>query len=515
MFLKSSRPLLICLVVSSLAWCPCHVAGQEENNSDSDADEGIANVTKVLNGLLDGYDKRLRPNYGGTPVLVNVSMLVYNLGPIVATSMEYKLDFYFRQLWYDNRLKFSLPDDLYLNADVLNHLWLPDTYFVNEKNAYFHQVTNPNSLVRISPNGRVLYSTRISILASCPMDLKYFPFDQQKCSLVLESYAYTTRDIDYRWVSETPVSLTEGIELPQFSVLGYNSRKYSAIYMVGNYTQLIADFYFVRNLSYYLIQTYFPSVLIVVLSWVSFFVNRNATPARVALGITTVLTMATIMAATNSSLPKISYVKAIDVFLEMCFLYVFASLIEYATVSYFNKARYQEARKQKKLSRESGDIEMNPAAMMEQQGNTRNNLYKAPEHKHTEEPTRCREINEVEMSALDPDDPDDCEVEYHITSTPSNNDPATNGNNNLQGNFVQQIASNFAFPQQSRGVLGRIRYKLKDIKTMGLPASKIDIYSRVLFPMTFVVINVVYWSYYLTVTDFTFEELLARDAQSN
>nr|AAB31234.1 GABA receptor beta subunit homolog [Drosophila melanogaster, Peptide Partial, 57 aa] [Drosophila melanogaster] len=57
-----------------------------------------------------------------------------------------------------------------------------------------------------------------------------------------------------------------------------------------------------------------------------------ATSARVALGITTVLTMTTISTGVRSSLPRISYVKAIDIYLCMCFVFVFAALLEYAAV---------------------------------------------------------------------------------------------------------------------------------------------------------------------------------------
>jgi hypothetical protein len=43
--------------------------------------------------------------------------------------------------------------------------------------------------------------------------------------------------------------------------------------------------------------------------------------------VTTVLTMTTLMASTNAALPKISYVKSIDVYLGACFFMVFASLL--------------------------------------------------------------------------------------------------------------------------------------------------------------------------------------------
>lgn len=90
-------------------------------------------------------------------------------------------------------------------------------------------------------------------------------------------------------------------------------------------------------MGYYLIQMYIPAGLIVVTSWVSFWLHRNASPARVALGVTTVLTMTTLMSSTNAALPKISYVKSIDVYLGTCFVMVFAALLEYATVGYLGK----------------------------------------------------------------------------------------------------------------------------------------------------------------------------------
>ena len=39
---------------------------------------------------------------------------------------------------------------------------------------------------------------------------------------------------------------------------------------------------------------YIPCILIVILSWVGFWIDYRSTPARVALGITTVLTMSTL-----------------------------------------------------------------------------------------------------------------------------------------------------------------------------------------------------------------------------
>ncbi|ETN86287.1 hypothetical protein NECAME_16426 [Necator americanus] len=76
-------------------------------------------------------------------------------------------------------------------------------------------------------------------------------------------------------------------------------RKIRAIFVMGEYSRLVSYFLFKRNIGFYIIQIYLPSILIVVISWVSFWLSRDATPARVALGVTTVLTMTTLMTTTN------------------------------------------------------------------------------------------------------------------------------------------------------------------------------------------------------------------------
>ncbi len=66
--------------------------------------------------------------------------------------------------------------------------------------------------------------------------------------------------------------------------MSFNHRK-------GIYSRLSLNLYFTRNLGHYIIQIYLPSTLIVMLSWVAFWIDRASAPARITLGITTVLTM--------------------------------------------------------------------------------------------------------------------------------------------------------------------------------------------------------------------------------
>ena len=82
---------------------------------------------------------------------------------------------------------------------------------------------------------------------------------------------------------------------------------------LGEYSCLTVDLTFKREFSYYLLTIYVPCCMLVIVSWVSFWLDPNAVPARVSLGVTTLLTMSTQTASINNSLPPVAYTKAIDV----------------------------------------------------------------------------------------------------------------------------------------------------------------------------------------------------------
>ena len=80
-------------------------------------------------------------------------------------------------------------------------------------------------------------------------------------------------------------------------------------YWLGNFTCLEVVFMFKRRLGYYLFHTYVPTCLIVIMSWISFWIKPEAVPARVTLGVTSLLTLSTQHANSQKSLPPVSYIK--------------------------------------------------------------------------------------------------------------------------------------------------------------------------------------------------------------
>lgn len=105
----------------------------------------------------------------------------------------------------------------------------------------------------------------------------------------------------------------------------------------AEYSMLMVNFHLQRHMGNFLIQVYGPCCLLVVLSWVSFWLNREATADRVSLGITTVLTMTFLGLEARTDLPKVPYLTALDFFVFLSFAFIFATILQFAVVHYFTK----------------------------------------------------------------------------------------------------------------------------------------------------------------------------------
>ncbi|KRZ29182.1 Glutamate-gated chloride channel [Trichinella pseudospiralis] len=321
----------------------------------------------IIQKVMDGYDWRVRPRGlnasipdTGGPVIVNVNIMMRSISKVDDVNMEYSVQFTFREQWVDSRLAYknmvssgvAMPKFVVLTPnDQSQQVWMPDTFFQNEKEARRHMIDKPNVMIRIYPDGEMLYSVRLSLVLSCPMSLEYYPLDRQTCLIDLASYGYTTEDIKYEWKEDGPVQLKDGLKnsLPSFELQDVTTGFCTSKTNTGEYSCLRTILTLKREYSYYLITLYIPSFMLVVVSWVNFWIDKDAVPARVSLGVTTLLTMTTQASGVNAKLPPVSYTKAIDVWIGVCLAFIFGALLEFALVNYAGRVEFleKERRKQK------------------------------------------------------------------------------------------------------------------------------------------------------------------------
>ena len=104
------------------------------------------------------------------------------------------------------------------------------------------------------------------------------------------------------------------------------------LFPVKNFSQLVAYFRFDRLLGNHLIQTFAPCSLVVSLSWFSFWLELDAISARVSLLVTTMLTLVTQFSGLKADFPPVAYIKAVDIWMAGCMVFVFAALGEFVIV---------------------------------------------------------------------------------------------------------------------------------------------------------------------------------------
>lgn len=297
----------------------------------------------VLDKLTKGYDKRVMPKpENGGPVHVIVDIYVRSISSIDEISMQFDADLVVRQRWMDKRLSYVKPRSVkndYISGDndMANSIWRSDLFLANSKKAYTHDITQPNTLLWIYPNGTVMCNVRISSTFMCQMNLVDYPFDTQRCIMQLGSFGYTEKDIIFFWKKGTDIEIIQvnkAIQLPQFQTPKARTIGCFNPHWTGNFSCLKVEILFTREFGYHMSQSFAPCALLVVCSWVSFWLHVEAIPARTALGVTTFLTIYTQSSGVRYSLPPVSYTKAIDIWFNVCTVFIFLTLVEFALVNY-------------------------------------------------------------------------------------------------------------------------------------------------------------------------------------
>ncbi|CAF0790058.1 unnamed protein product [Didymodactylos carnosus] len=261
-------------------------------------------------------------------------------------------------------------------------------------------------------------------------------------------------EIQYEWKNDSiAVAIVKDLMLNQFSLIATKVgrgkiRRY-------NHTQSVIYVMFKlrRNMGYFLLQLYCPCSLVVFISWVGCWLNREATNDRINLGVTTVLTMAFIIIDGKKELPKISYVTALDYYLGVCFGFVFSTLFQFACVHFNTKAG-------------TGDIYENIRIF------------------------------------------EDCGVENNISFDESDHDKQTINTKEKQVCFRPTVVpfkksrlSSISSCLKCKPAYSKFQGKvLKNIHYSN-SVSKLDILARILYPLCFFAFNLFYWVYYINISD--------------
>ncbi|XP_026322344.1 glutamate-gated chloride channel isoform X19 [Hyposmocoma kahamanoa] len=298
---------------------------------------------EILDNLLKNsrYDKRLRPPVEGV-LTVNVSVLLLSLASPDESSLKYEVEFLLQQQWYDPRLRYSnLSQYDYLNA-IHHHedIWLPDTYFIMHGD-FKDPIIPMHFALRIFRNGTINYLMRRHLILSCQGRLNIFPFDDPLCSFALESISYESSAITYVWKNDED-TLRKSPSLTTLNAYLIQNQTIPCPIKAswrGNYSCLKVDLIFTRDRAFYFTTVFIPGIILVTSSFITFWLEWNAVPARSMIGVTTMLNFFTTSNGFRSTLPVVSNLTAMNVWDGVCMCFIYASLLEFVCVNYVGRKR--------------------------------------------------------------------------------------------------------------------------------------------------------------------------------
>ncbi|XP_063885586.1 uncharacterized protein LOC135113890 [Scylla paramamosain] len=306
-------------------------------------------ITKPSNYKMDLPPRPSSKHESSTlPVALEI---IIDSTAIETTKMTMKTTYEVRMKWFDNRLTFlNLKTNNSLNKvthSSMITLWTPVVGFINTE-SHQHTIVDLETSLHLqqlvpstqrdggAPGEVVLYpgednrlilSRKYNTLFVCDFDLMLYPFDSQYCDMHLRMLSASSNYLEFNALETTAVYIGSKM------LLEYHLAQPTLHYdNSGEFSEARVRIPLTRRSGYAILNIYTPSLILLVISYVSLFFRPHIFEVRVMTTLTALLVMATLFTQVSSSLPKTSYFKMVDVWLLFCIVISFMVIIFHAII---------------------------------------------------------------------------------------------------------------------------------------------------------------------------------------
>ncbi|XP_071091323.1 neuronal acetylcholine receptor subunit alpha-3-like [Haliotis cracherodii] len=284
-------------------------------------------VHRLLDKLFANYSILVRPaNDHSNPTAISVDFILNQVEYLDIKTQEMKSLGYFSINWTDEFLVWNQTDyggTRYITVPG-NKIWKPDFVIDNDISAK-RPIGDERHLVIIDFNGRILWEPGYVATTTCNVDIKYFPFDTQICSVTLTSWM--TSNISLRMYS------TRGMYLGYYSENGVYKVtnhwvKQSTLPLTGFENEALdgLDFFVVlkRKTTFYWLCIVSPLLVFPLLSPLSFLVPADS-GEKTTLAITSLLSIFVFISSIYETLPNLS--NTVSLFVLLASVQTFISFL--------------------------------------------------------------------------------------------------------------------------------------------------------------------------------------------
>jgi hypothetical protein len=284
-----------------------------------------------------------RPDAGG-PTKVMVSIWVIDIDSINSAGQSYVANVFVSLRWQDARLAYDGDGP---RMYPLTAIWNPGVSVANEIGIV--RATMPN-IAEVWPDGSVIHRQRFVGVYSQPMALHDFPLDEHTFRFQLVAPPYTPDEIrfvpDDRWKTGSAQRTAQGagiadnISLPDWQILWTVAGPMAYEALPGQRTAGYAlDFRAKRDAGYYLWKAMLPLMLIVLMSWLVFWLDPGNAAVQIGIATTAMLTLIAYRFAIDQAVPRVAYLTRMDYFVIGSSVLVFLALCAVVAVTHIVRAK--------------------------------------------------------------------------------------------------------------------------------------------------------------------------------
>ena len=306
-----------------------------------------------------GYDRLVRPSVAAAaargdpdperapPERVSVQVQFLYLNGVNELEEAVDIMVFARYQWWDPRLQFNgsstggcFPDyPVSFPDSVQGELWQPQAFV---RNLVGRDDKVELGAVWLSPDGRVRVSSRQRWRLSCPLDMRWLPFDQHTCFILVGTYREGAREVLLEVLDGVGLKIDPLIS--QYGTTGWKitpeiaavTEDQAGLGSLDTESSVVILFTLRRTGSGYESLLFFAHVT-TMLAWCSFFIDRQAAPARIALCVIAYLSIEQAIRSINFSLPPSATQPWIVTVLRVSALFVLVALVEYGFVNWLGR----------------------------------------------------------------------------------------------------------------------------------------------------------------------------------
>uniref|UniRef100_A0A673BXK3 Acetylcholine receptor subunit gamma-like n=1 Tax=Sphaeramia orbicularis TaxID=375764 RepID=A0A673BXK3_9TELE len=274
--------------------------------------------SQLISDLFKDYNKNIRPAvHPEDKVEVQIKLTLTNLISLNEKEETLTTNVWIEIQWTDYRLSWNKSD--YYGIDIIRvpstTVWLPDIVLDNNIDGKFDVAYYANVLIYDS--GWMYWLPPAIYRSTCAIEITYFPFDYQNCTLAFRSQTYSANEVDLilaigetgnviEWVDIDPEAFTENGE---WAIVHRPARKMiNTKYSPDDleYQEIMFNIIIQRKPLFYIINIILPCSLISSLVVLAYFLPAQAGGQKLTVSISVLLAQTVFLFLIAQKVPETS-----------------------------------------------------------------------------------------------------------------------------------------------------------------------------------------------------------------